>query len=132
MPFTPDVTTVLDALKKPRAEAQPVIHPPDTGDDMVMPPDPGFMGAISPNLQVPIGNYVGQLTPGTPEYKQWIEGWGSAVRKPTDPAAFMKGRPEGEEGATFPGSEMLWLRNGQPKDGQSVPMSLLEMLKQNG
>lgn len=47
MPFTPDVTTVLDALKKPRAEAQPVIHPPDTGDDMVVPPDPGYMGPIN-------------------------------------------------------------------------------------
>lgn len=65
MPITPNIADVVAALKTPRPPepSKEVMHPGDTGDDMVLPPDPGFMGPINSIYQVAGGPQMPQAGP---------------------------------------------------------------------
>lgn len=67
------------------------------------------------------GNYVGDIR-GTQE-QDWRGTWEKAVSKPADPSAYMKSQPEDQEGATFPGSDMLWIRQKQGPPSDKTPVS---------
>lgn len=49
--MTPNIADIVAALKTPRPQGE-VIRPGDTGDDMVVPPDPGYMAPSSPFMEV--------------------------------------------------------------------------------
>lgn len=55
MPVIPDMNLVIALLRGKQQDALPMdgmIKPPDTGDDMALPPDPGMYGAPPSFLNV--------------------------------------------------------------------------------